>query len=111
MKFALRILLSAALLLQGATAAAMPVTGATAQGGATGASMPCDHAGGHQTPMPCCSPDRADCMALCAAPALPPATAALQIPAPAVLTSAIPRSEQRPAHRYTPLRPPIALSA
>jgi hypothetical protein len=111
MKLALRVLLSVAVLLQSAMAGAMPVTSAAAQHAAAAVSMPCDHGEAHEASMPCCSPDRADCTALCGAPALPAATPTFQVPGPAVLTSATPRSERRPAHRYTPLRPPIAHSA
>jgi hypothetical protein len=110
MKLLSRLLLAMALLLQGQMAVAMSFEAPAAKAPAAGAvaAMPC-----HDTfkpALPCCS-DRFDCMAMCAAAAVPVTVAFVLSVAPEHPVATLVRSEQLPPHRYTPLRPPIAHSA
>jgi hypothetical protein len=108
MKRALHWFLAAALLTQGAMAAAMPVVTPVAK---SESSMPC-HDGAQKTPsLPCCGQGDCHCAAMCAAVALAPAVFALNGEAPAAQLLSMPRAAIRAAHSLAPLRPPIAVSA
>jgi hypothetical protein len=112
MKFALRLLLSAALLLQGAMAVAMPLAhDAPAAHASAEAAMPCHGGAKSKAPLPCCPQDGSSCPALCSAPALPAAVPQLVLADHPDFPPVALRVTPSAPHRYTPLRPPIGRSA
>ena len=104
MKLLGRLLLCAALLMQGAMAVAMPLPAAQAP---NAMARPC-HDDGAKAPASCCT-GSADCLAMCAAPAVPAQFVALTPTFPRLPAAELRAGESLPAHAFVPIRPPIAL--
>lgn len=116
MTSALKVFLMLALLLQGAVVSAMPMAKSSAMSDAHAmqmdASMPChDMAGADESKMSCCGGDGQLCQAMCAAIALPATLVIAPMSPTPVVVLLVPQSNVLPAHRASPLRPPISLSA